>query len=161
MKTLKFRIHIFLFFYTIAIIAGCSSAKNTTNTSHYNSPDVIDDGYQQVLAKDTNQSYSTVKPNEDRKSNASFGDMLQRLPGVQVTGQGRNIRVKVSGTDSFMSNTDPLFVLNGSSVGTDVSTILSTVNPNDISSLRVLKGPDASIYGTRGANGVILIRTKK
>jgi TonB-dependent SusC/RagA subfamily outer membrane receptor len=46
-------------------------------------------------------------------------------------------------------------------IGTDFSTVHGMVNPNDVSSLTVLKGSDASIYGSRGANGVILIRTKK
>ena len=160
MKTQKIRGHLFLFLFTVAIIAACSSSKSTTTSANSTSNNVIDDGYQQVLAKDTNQSYSTVNPNEERRSNLSFGDMLRRLPGVQVSGQGQNIRVKVSGTDSFMSNTDPLFVLNGTSVGTNVAQITGTINPNDITSLRVLKGSDAAIYGTRGANGVILIRTK-
>ena len=160
MKTQKIMSHFFLFFFSAAIIGACSSSKGTTTSSNSTKNEVIDNGYQQVLAKNTNQSNSTINPNEERKSNMSFGDMLRRLPGVQVSGQGQNIRVKVTGTNSFNSNTDPLFVLNGSSVGTNAAQITGTINPNDITSLRVLKGPDASIYGTRGANGVILIRTK-
>ena len=60
-----------------------------------------------------------------------------------------------------MSDTSPLYVVNGMAIGTDFSTVHGMVNPNEVSSLTVLKGSDASIYGSRGANGVILIRTKK
>ncbi len=122
---------------------------------------VVDTGYQEVLAKDVNQSNFMVNPNEDGPSNVSLGDMIRRLPGVQVSGQGNNLRIKVSGSESFNSNTAPLFVLNGTAYGNSYVQIASVVNPNDVKSISVLKGSDATIYGTRGANGVILIRTNK
>jgi TonB-dependent SusC/RagA subfamily outer membrane receptor len=59
-----------------------------------------------------------------------------------------------------MADNRPLFVVNGMSVGNDFSVVYSMINPNDVSSLSVLKGSDATLYGTRGANGVILIRTE-
>jgi TonB-dependent SusC/RagA subfamily outer membrane receptor len=66
----------------------------------------------------------------------------------------------VDGPSSFIADTDPLFVVNGVALGNDFSTIYALVNPNDVVSLSVLKGPDATIYGNRGSSGVILIRTK-
>jgi TonB-dependent SusC/RagA subfamily outer membrane receptor len=60
-----------------------------------------------------------------------------------------------------MSSTGPLFVVNGQTIGTDFSNVYILVNPNDVVSTSVLKGSDAALYGSRGANGVILIRTKK
>jgi TonB-dependent SusC/RagA subfamily outer membrane receptor len=84
--------------------------------------------------------------------------MIRRLPGVQVRGNGRNATFKVSGVESFMASTDPLFVLNGTPMP-NYAQVFSVVNPNDVSSITVLKGSDATIYGSRGANGVIVIRT--
>jgi TonB-dependent SusC/RagA subfamily outer membrane receptor len=55
---------------------------------------------------------------------------------------------------------DPLFVINGTDAGYDFSQVAGVVNPNDIISITVLKGTDAAIYGSRGGNGVIIIRTK-
>jgi len=158
MRSIFFKISIL--YTAIFFILSCSSSQNVTTTQQGNNPQTVDDGYQEVLAKDANQSNVMVRPNEQRKSNMSLDDMIRRLPGVQVTGSGQNARIKVSGSESFMSGTDPLFVVNGVPMP-NYAQVFNTVNPNDISSLTVLKGADATIYGTRGANGVIVIRTKK
>lgn len=153
-----------LFFIIIAlgtmVFFNCSSSKNTATSQNTNNTKVVDDGYENKMSKDSNQSSLMVKPNEDRKSNISIDDMIRRLPGVQVSGSGRNARIKISGSESFMANTDPLFVVNGVPAP-NYAQVYSTVNPNDIDSITVLKGSDATIYGTRGANGVIVIRIKK
>lgn len=139
---------------------SCSSSKSTSGNQYKSDDNVVDDGYSQKLSKDANASNVMVNPNEERKSNVSLDDMIRRLPGVQVSGSGRNARIKVSGSESYMAGTDPLFVLNGVSLNS-YAQLQSMVNPNDIASLTVLKGSDASIYGSRGSNGVIVIRTKK
>ncbi len=159
MDSYKISLHL-LIMVALVVTLSCSSTKNNSVSNKSNQPKIVDTGYRQVLAKDVNQSNVMLSPNEERKSNMSFGDMLRRLPGVQVSGSGQNLRIKVSGSESFMSGTDPLFVLNGQSMGTNYTQISGVINPNDITSLSVLKGSDAAIYGTRGANGVILIRTK-
>lgn len=142
------------------IIGGCSGSSKVSDSSNKNTQQVIDDGYDQKLAKDTNQGNSSVNPNEDGKSNVTLDDMIRRLPGVQVSGTGAGAKIKVRGPNSFSGNTDPLFVVNGTSMSS-YSQVYNLVNPNDIASITALKGPDATIYGTRGANGVIVIRTKK
>lgn len=90
----------------------------------------------------------------------SLADYLQRIPGVEVLGSGGNITVKVRGTSSFMASTQPLYVLDGVQAGSDYHNVARMVNMYEVSSIRVLKGPDASIYGVQGGNGVILIETK-
>lgn len=84
-----------------------------------------------------------------------------RATGVQVTqavgAPGGDVRIRVRGANSILGNNDPLYVVDGF-VGAD----FNTVNPNDIASLQVLKdAASTSIYGSRGANGVIIITTKK
>ncbi len=150
----------FLLLFSVTILAACSGSRKTANPGEFHSPELVDNGYQQVDAIRTNRGNTTVNPNKDRPSNNSLNDMLLRLPGVSVQGSGAYAKITISGAASFMSATDPLFVLNGTVVGSDYSRIYNTVNPNDVTSVDVLKGPDASIYGSRGANGVILIRTK-
>lgn len=79
-------------------------------------------------------------------------DMIKgELPGVQVNGTSITIR----GIGSIMSSTEPLFVLDGVVVDR-----ISDISPQEVQSIQVLKGADASIYGSRGANGVILIRRR-
>lgn len=153
--------HLIVLLVSISIISSCSSTNNTKGTDKASGPQVVDTGYGVAFAKDVNQSNAMVNPNENGPSNVSLGDMIRRLPGVQVSGRGNNLRVKISGSESFMSSTDPLYVVNGTAIGTNYAQVVNTLNPNDVTSISVLKGADATIYGTRGANGVILIRTKR
>ncbi|WP_158594606.1 SusC/RagA family TonB-linked outer membrane protein [Ulvibacterium marinum] len=84
-----------------------------------------------------------------------------RAAGVSVArangAPGGGIKVRIRGVNSITGNNDPLVVVDGI-IGGD----LSTLNPNDIENLQVLKDASATaIYGVRGSNGVILVSTKK
>lgn len=83
-----------------------------------------------------------------------------RISGVTVkAAPGGGIVVRFAGAGSFLGSAEPLFVIDG--VPTDVNRgTLSWLSPHDIESIRALKGADATIYGVRGANGVIVIKTK-
>lgn len=97
-----------------------------------------------------------------------------KIAGVQVTGSngapGASSRVLIRGTSSIGSNNQPLFVVDGipidngnygSGTSVDYGNGASSINPDDIDNVSVLKGPSAAaLYGSRGANGVILITTK-
>ena len=91
-----------------------------------------------------------------------FEDALQgRAAGVTVSrssgSPGGEIKVRIRGINSISGNNDPLVVVDGI-IGSD----LSSLNPNDIASIDVLKDASATaIYGSRGSNGVIIISTKK
>lgn len=83
-------------------------------------------------------------------------------PGLQVmggTGQpGSGATVRIRGIGSLSSSSAPLYVLNGVVFDGDISSI----NPDDIESISVLKdAASAALYGARGANGVIMIQTKR
>lgn len=86
-----------------------------------------------------------------------------KIPGIKVTRTGSGgIIIRIRGTSSFYSNNDPLYVIDGTPLEPGPSGALSGVNPYDIESIRVLKDPaDTGIYGVRGANGVIVITTKR
>jgi TonB-dependent SusC/RagA subfamily outer membrane receptor len=86
---------------------------------------------------------------DDVSSYSNILDYMQgRIPGVNITGN----QVIIRGINTFYGSTDPLFLLDG--VPIDVSSV-TMINPQDIAIIEVLKGPEASIYGSRGANGVI------
>lgn len=102
---------------------------------------------------------------------ANIAQGLQaRVAGVQISqnsgSPGGNISVRIRGTNSINGSSEPLYVVDGIQISngggiTDVSP-LSTINPNDIESVEVLKDASASaIYGARAANGVVLITTKR
>lgn len=152
---------LYLFLFSIAVLTGCASTRNSTISQQDHPPRYVDSGYVFGAASNANQSNMMVYPNKERPSNMTLNDIMRRLPGVRIqSGKGQFAKIMVGGPASFMAGTDPLFVLNGIVVGTDYSTVYTSVNPNDVVSLSVLKGSDATIYGSRGANGVILIRTK-
>ncbi|MDJ1493195.1 TonB-dependent receptor [Cytophagaceae bacterium DM2B3-1] len=93
-----------------------------------------------------------------------------RVAGVQITqnssAPGGNISVRVRGTNSINGTSEPLYVIDGIQISNgggvnDVSP-LSTISPNDIESVEVLKDASSTaIYGARGANGVVIITTKR
>jgi TonB-dependent starch-binding outer membrane protein SusC len=95
-----------------------------------------------------------------------------RAAGVQVTNSSGLVnqapRIRIRGVNSISGGRDPLFVLDGVPIFTGRSSgvtndnLLADINPADIESIEVLKdGSAAAIYGSRAANGVILITTKK
>jgi len=97
-----------------------------------------------------------------------------RLAGVQVTSSngapGASSRMIIRGASSIGSNNQPLFVVDGvpidnsnfgSGTGVDYGNAAASINPDDVESISVLKGPSAAaLYGSRGANGVVLITSK-
>ncbi|WP_026954536.1 SusC/RagA family TonB-linked outer membrane protein [Algoriphagus vanfongensis] len=119
-------------------------------------------GYDSQKKKDLTGSVAVVNA-EELKSlpTASVESMLTgRAPGVQVlsdNGPGGNVTVRIRGFGT-VNNNDPLFIIDG----TPTTNGLNTINPQDIESIQVLKDAAASsIYGSRAANGVVIITTKK
>ena len=89
--------------------------------------------------------------------------MLQRkFPGVQVLRNADgDITLNIRGaTTATGTPKQPLLVVNDLEVDPGAGSLLDFVNPHDIETIRVLRGPETAIYGIRGADGVIVIRTK-
>ncbi|WP_266368781.1 SusC/RagA family TonB-linked outer membrane protein [Tellurirhabdus rosea] len=145
--------------------------------------EVVVIGYGTQRVKDATGSVVAIGPKDFNKGViASPEQLLQgRAAGIQITpasgepGAGVNIRIR--GTTSIRSNNNPLFVVDGVPLdGGDVSdggrdfgagtqsarNPLTFLNPDDIENISVLKdASSAAIYGARGANGVVLITTKR
>lgn len=128
--------------------------------------EVVVIGYGTAKKKDVTGSVSSISPKRLMdKPVANLGQALQnKVAGVQVISQGAGVpgakpMIRIRGTNSINSSNDPLFVVDGV-VG--VANPLSNLNPADIASLDVLKDASSTaIYGARGANGVIIITTKR
>lgn len=123
--------------------------------------EVVVIGYGTQKKVDLTGAVAVVDADEMKKtSNSNISTMLQgRVAGVQVTSDGQpgaDPVVRIRGIGSF-NGTDPLYVVDGVIMGTTVRDF----SPNDIESLQVLKDASAAaIYGSRAANGVIIITTK-
>ena len=75
--------------------------------------------------------------------------------GLSVYKRGSTYKYVIRGINSINASTDPLFIVDGSAVND-----ISYLSPKDVKSVEVLKDASASIYGSRGACGVIIITTK-
>jgi TonB-linked SusC/RagA family outer membrane protein len=124
-------------------------------------------------------SIAELKGNElTQGSEVNVANSLSgKVSGVQVSrassGSGGSSKVVIRGNNSLIGNSQPLYVVDGvpidnqnigaasSTGGTDYGDGISNINPDDIETMSVLKGPNAAaLYGQRGSNGVILITTK-
>lgn len=126
--------------------------------------DIVVIGYGTVQRSDLTGSVGSMKAEEVAKQPVVRVDQaLQgRVSGVQVSSiggaPGSGTTVRIRGGNSINASNEPLFVIDGFIGGGD----LNTINPSDIESIEVLKDASATaIYGSRGANGVILITTKR
>jgi TonB-dependent SusC/RagA subfamily outer membrane receptor len=100
----------------------------------------------------------------DRAPQESVERALQgRISGVRVTQMpDGGISVRIRGTTSINASSEPLFVLDGVAIEPGPGGSLVGINMRDIASIEVLKdATSTAMYGLRGANGVIVIRTKK
>lgn len=142
--------------------------------------DAVVIGYGSLSKRDFTGSVSSIKSDELAKTGSSnvFGALQGHVAGLSITSQsgepGSGFNIKIRGNNSINAGTAPLFVIDGmqmdlsskeiattSTTGSGTFDPLSFLNPNDIESVEVLKDATATaIYGSRGANGVVIITTK-
>ena len=105
---------------------------------------------------------SSVETTETDQSATSLDQLLAgKIAGVTVTrAAGGGISVRMTGPTSIYGGQEPLFVVDGVPIEGGTGGTLSWLNPRDIVSIEVLRGSQAAIYGVRGTNGVIIIKTK-
>jgi len=164
-------------------IANSSSVTVTLQPENTSLNDVVVIGYSSVRKKDVTGSVTSLKEKDFNKGTITSPDQLlqNKVPGLEVTnnsGQpGAATTVKIRGNNSIRGGNNPIYVVDGvildgrsarpsvnlTGLGaTPDANPLLFINPNDIASIDVLKDASATaIYGSRGANGVIVITTKK
>ncbi len=172
----------FIGFATQEITVGNQSTINVTLVEDIETlQEVVIIGYGETTVKDATGAVTAVSAKDFNGGVISSPEQLisGKTAGVQITstsgspGDGVNIRIR--GTTSIRSNNNPLFVVDGvplsggtqpasSDVGygtTSDTNPLNFINPSDIESMSILKDASATaIYGSRGANGVVIITTK-
>jgi TonB-linked SusC/RagA family outer membrane protein len=140
---------------------------NTLNVSLSNSPNSLNEvvvvAYGTAKRANYVGSVSQIKSEQlENRQVSNISSALQGIaPGVQATSQsgqpGTTATIRIRGIGSINASSDPLYVVDGNPFSGDISSI----NVNDISSVSILKDAASSaLYGSRGANGVIIITTK-
>ncbi|MGB5244886.1 MAG: carboxypeptidase-like regulatory domain-containing protein, partial [Lutimonas sp.] len=149
-------------FATQDIKVGNLRSINVTMTEDTQSLDeVVIIGYAPVDREKVLGAMSTVDSKEivQVTPTNSFEAVQGRLSGVQILsngGPGAGFDIRIRGIATFSSGTSPLYVVDGQQL-----TNIDNLDPSDIKTFEVLKdGATAAIYGSRGANGVVLITTK-
>ncbi|WP_298736664.1 TonB-dependent receptor [uncultured Chitinophaga sp.] len=157
---------------TVSIVGYGSTTVNISDAaqvvlkaSSEDIAEVVVVGYQTMKRADLTSSASTVGGKEvENKPIPSFTQLLQgKSPGLQITGAsgrpGNNAFIRIRGQGSITASSEPIIVLDGNIVP---STVYSSISPDDIADVTVLKDAAAtSIYGSRGSNGVLIVTTKK
>jgi TonB-dependent SusC/RagA subfamily outer membrane receptor len=118
----------------------------------------------QAAPADTITAADLTSSTVEKRSQESIASLLQgRTSGVDVAvNPDGSISVRIRGAASFYSSTEPLYVVDGVPFTPGPDGRLTGINPWDIESIKVLKyPPETSLYGVRGANGVIVITTKR
>lgn len=162
-------------------VAGRSTLDVVIEEDARSLEEVVVVGYGAVKKSDLTGSVASVSSEDLSKSTISSLDqgLSGRAPGVQVTQQsgqpGGATSIRIRGGNSINSSNEPLYVIDGFPYYNDnqgsragnishapALNVLATLNPGDIESIEILKDASATaIYGSRGANGVILVTTKR
>lgn len=172
----------FIGYTTIEVPVGGQSSLNVILESNVTSlSEVVVIGYGETRVKDATGAVSAVSSKDFNGGLISSPEQLiqGKTAGVQMVSTsgapGAGVQLRIRGTSSIRSNNNPLFVVDGVPLaggtqpaaanvgfGTQQDTNpLNFINPNDIESMSILKDASATaIYGSRGANGVVIITTK-
>lgn len=140
--------------------------KETTFTIRLEANDktlneVVVVGYGTANRKDILGAVGSVKDKDIEQITPvnTFDAMQGRLAGVQITsngGPGSGSDIRIRGTSTFSGGVNPLYIVDGQQLED-----INNLNPNDIANIEILKdGASAAIYGSKSANGVVVITTK-
>lgn len=174
------------FITTEVAVNGRTNISITLKEDVQRLDEVVVTGYGEVRKRDLTGSTSQIQESQNVRQQYNTVDaMLQgRAAGVQVIGndgaQGGATSVRIRGINSLRGNNEPLYVVDGVIISTageamanpfgesggsqsmEAQNGLTAINPRDIENIEILKDASATaIYGSRGANGVVLITTKK
>ena len=144
-------------------VAGQNTIDVSLTEEYIGLNELVVVGYGTVKKKDLTGSVASIKSNEITKTatNNALQSMQGKIAGldiVKTSGEtGSNVNIQLRGNRSVNASNAPLFLVDGIEYGSNLD-----INASDIASIDVLKDASSTaIYGTRGANGVIIVTTKK
>ncbi|WP_113652877.1 SusC/RagA family TonB-linked outer membrane protein [Pedobacter namyangjuensis] len=167
----------YLGYETKEAVIGAGDVNVSLSSSQQNLDEVLVVAYGTTKKSTYTGSAASIKPNKDLPLTSFENALAGRTPGVQVTqssGQaGATASIRIRGIGSMSASNEPLYVIDGVPVVSGnagqmsdytmaTNNIMSSLNPADIETVTILKDAAASsLYGSRAANGVVIITTKK
>jgi TonB-dependent starch-binding outer membrane protein SusC len=146
----------------LGLLVACGRAPRRPNPAPNDGE--VSVGYGTESTKQVTGSIATVSPEETDARMTQVIEMLERrVPGLTVIRMPNGaVSLRIRGSRSFGSDNEPLLVIDGVPAQGPVGAALAGLAPRDIARIDVLKDAGSTaIYGVRGANGVILITTKR
>jgi TonB-dependent SusC/RagA subfamily outer membrane receptor len=146
---------------TLLLLPACTTTRSA-DEADFPKPPTVDVGYGGVTDGHLAGSAIILRDQDIRALQPqTLGAMLARLPGVRVIElHGGGFSVRIRGSSSFLGGEEPLFLLDGMPIQT-LDGALRGIHPYSVESITLLRDAgETAIYGSRGANGVILIKTK-
>jgi len=141
--------------FLVFLFSGCASTKGVESDT-YN----LNQGYGEVDAKKSTTAISQIEV-KDKDAATSWIQLFQQSSGVTVSGHGNDLSIQIRAKKSMNSGFEPLFVVDDRIMGNGFRHV-SFIDPFMVKRITVLKdAAAASAYGSRGADGVILITLKK
>lgn len=154
-----------------ALLVGCvttpgldSGPNGAESIRGDGSDDEVRVGYGTQDRDEVTGAVSSIRAEDAGREVTSIIDLIEgRLPGVSVRRLGNgDVSIRVRGAASFMGGGEPLFVIDGRMIMAPAGSALMAISPRDVVRIDVLKDAGATaIYGSRGANGVIVITTRR
>lgn len=149
----------------IVVFSSCASSKNSTESADAQTEERINTGYGTQDKDNLTGSVATMDSEDidETLPAASLEEVLRgRLSGVDVYQTPGGFSVRIRGISSLSASNEPLYVVDGVPYTPGPGGSILGINPRDVESITVLKDAStAAIYGSRGANGVIVITTKR
>lgn len=141
-----------------AALAACAQKPRTEPEPA--EPDLVDVGYGTQERSRTTAAVSSVNAGE--RGVDTWEQLLAgRVPGLEVISGPTGMILRIRGASTILADSDPLVVVDGTPLSAS-AILFSAVSPKDVQRIEVLKDAGSTaIYGSRGANGVILVTTKK
>lgn len=146
------------------LLGACAGFSAACGRHPEPEPERVDVGYDTREPGDVTAAVASVSREEiGNQRQMSLEDMFRRLSGVDVIKVGPMFTVRIRGASSYGASSEPLLIVDGAHIASgSVAHALAQINPHDVQRIDVLKDAGTTaIYGSRGANGVIVITTKR
>lgn len=151
----------------LLVPTGCVTTQSASDAAAAETAPPEDDvpvGYGTKKRSQVTGSVGTVDVEKAQRRRVAnqLADLIDgNVSGVDVLpAAGGGLRIRIRGVNSFYGSTDPLYIVDGIAIQPNANGVLDAVNPSEVKSITVLKDAAAAIYGSRGANGVVVIETK-
>ena len=144
----------FCYLLAILLIAGSCSALKNSYIPNGNDPgeEEVNIGYQKIKKKDSTAATASLKVDRGSGYSNIYEYLQGRVAGMEVVGTS----IRIRGDHSINSSNEPLLIVDGMEVSD-----ISDLSPDEVETIDVLKdAATTALYGSRGANGVILITTR-